>query len=165
MVAATLTMLCASGGVFGQQSCDESVPEWTPTDQFESLTADTVRDTRTGLIWMRCELGKTGKNCDGVPEYLSWDEAIEKSSQISAAGASAWRLPNIQELLSIAEDRCIFPALNTKVFPNAESGPVWTSWLSDDIANGAWFVHFGEGIPGVQFKGEKTAIRLVRDGS
>ena len=93
---------------------------------------------------------------------LGWDEATQMANNSKLGGFNDWRLPTIEELLSIAEDRCIDPSVNATIFPNSSSSQVWTSWIADELKGGAWFVHFLDGTPGLQYKGDSAAIRLVR---
>ena len=144
------------------QVCDESLPAWTPDDQFENHNDGTVTDTRTGLTWQTCELGKSGADCQGTSTQMGWDEATQVAKSSKVGGFDDWRLPTIEELLSIAEDRCINPSINASVFPNSSSSQVWTSWIADELKGGAWFVLFLDGTPGLQYKGDPAAIRLVR---
>ena len=145
-----------------EQICDESLPAWTPDDQFERHDDGTVTDTRTGLTWQTCELGKSGASCQGSSRQTGWDEATQMANNSQVGGFTDWRLPSIEELLSIAEDRCIDPSINANIFPNSSPSQVWTSWIADELKGGAWFVHFLDGTPGLQYKGDPAAIRLVR---
>lgn len=61
------------------------------------------RDPQTGLVWMRCRLGKTwtGEECSGEAESLNWWDAIRKAKQAKFGGYNDWRLPSAPELASL----------------------------------------------------------------
>lgn len=68
-----------------------------------------VKDTRTGLDWMRCSLGQDWSNkaqtCNGKVEEFTWEDAVAIATKLNAVGGYAnrtdWRLPTIRELQSI----------------------------------------------------------------
>lgn len=63
----------------------------------------TVTDKLTGLIWARCSYGQkwTASTCTGKPKEVSWHEAI--NLRFNLAGKNDWRLPSIQELLTLTK--------------------------------------------------------------
>lgn len=68
-----------------------------------------VKDSRTGLQWMRCSLGQDwnekSKTCNGNVENYSWQAALDIADKINRAGGYAgltdWRLPTLRELQSL----------------------------------------------------------------
>ncbi len=58
------------------------------------------KDLNTGLIWQRCSIGQTwnGNTCDGDAKIFRYVEDIPISEEDKANG---WRLPTIDELVSI----------------------------------------------------------------
>ena len=89
----------------------------------------TVTDLETGLMWSKCELGKSGERCEqGQSDgSVSWQQALDKARLSDLADYDDWRLPNIKELESIVESSCIEPPLNAHVFENASSKSLWSS--------------------------------------
>lgn len=63
------------------------------------------KDPRTGLIWMRCEVGQqwNGSNCIGERRDFSWRSAIESARASTFAGHSDWRVPTVSELVTLNE--------------------------------------------------------------
>jgi len=63
----------------------------------------TVTDTSSGLTWMRCSYGQEWDEvegeCNGTPEQLFWAGALNYAENLTYAGSSDWRLPNVHELL------------------------------------------------------------------
>ena len=67
----------------------------------------TVTDNATGLMWSQDDNG----------EYLYWKEALAYAEAATIAGYDDWRLPNIKELQSIADNSVTeIPAMDTSVF-------------------------------------------------
>jgi hypothetical protein len=98
----------------------------TPKSQFIIDDENgTVTDRKTGLMWPRCELGKTWekstKTCSGEVTRDGWREHLEGVEEYSLAGFDDWRLPNLHELMSIVETQCSSPALNAHLFPGRTS--------------------------------------------
>lgn len=111
----------------------------TPASQFMGSGNGIVVDNRTGLSWMRCSHGQvwSGGSCVGVPEYVSWAGALNAVQEVNSSGGFAgffdWRVPNRNELASIIEWRCRFPAVNDILFPETPSSYFWCSTPSDVI--------------------------------
>ncbi len=132
-------------------------------------------DKRTGLKWMRCNLGKTwdGSACSGNTKEYTWKEAKNACS-------SYGRLPNIWELetlvyCSSGKDRgrgksrflhdCKGkyqePTLNKKSFPNSNNW-TWSSTTDASTTSYAWYVTFGDGGDGWDNKSTHGSVRCVR---
>lgn len=67
----------------------------------------TVFDNATGLMWMQDDSGT----------QMYWEEALVYAENFEFAGYDDWRLPNIKELQSIADNTVTeIPAMDTSVF-------------------------------------------------
>ncbi|WP_300617342.1 DUF1566 domain-containing protein [Dokdonella sp.] len=141
------------------------------------LHADgTTTDTRTGLMWSRCAYGQKGRgetddyHCEGDPEPMPWEEALRRVRDLNAEGHLGygdWRLPNIKELQSLLERRCKMPSLDSRVFPDVNPEPVWSS-TSDtfmDQHQRAWGIQMEMGVMVTLEKGDAMRLRLVRGGA
>lgn len=78
-----------------------------------------VIDNARKLVWSRCLVGQTYNastaSCDGVAtEFASWQDALN-------AQKDGWRVPNIKELATIVEETQAIPAVNTSLFPFANT--------------------------------------------
>ncbi len=64
------------------------------------------RDPLTKLMWTRCPVGGTWKEseCDGYPKSMSWTQAMTYSQTANSGGYSGWRLPTIEEYMTLV--RC-----------------------------------------------------------
>lgn len=111
------------------QDCDSELPKTAPHLRYQMRDNGTVTDRITGLTWMRCPLGKQwngeSQACDGEGASFFWQAALKEVQAINENSAHAlhqfankkqWRLPNIKELISLAERSCRTPALNGKAF-------------------------------------------------
>ena len=106
---------------------DESAGSAVTIKKRETMSNNTVLDNNTGLVWMRYYTVKMGIFSDGrlpvsgyVYDAYQWVAACNAAS---VGGYTDWRLPNIFELLSIADfeasagypDGTAFPSHNTNV--------------------------------------------------
>jgi hypothetical protein len=101
-----------------------------------SINGDgTVSDMATGLTWQQADDG-TARN---------WEEALAYCENLTLAGFSDWRLPNVKELQSIVDYTRNNPALDTSVFTQTD----WKGWFwssTTHVGNdGSWgaYVCFG----------------------
>lgn len=78
-------------------------------------TADEVRDTKTGLIWKRCALGQTWQKNRGCVGEVELMRRVEVDEKVRSLGGK-WRLPTVDELLTLVDARCQNPVINTKIF-------------------------------------------------
>ena len=112
--------LAWAGASFAE--CLDGLIRETPDEQF-TLAPQWATHTKTQLMWARCSLGTqwdaAEANCLPPPNAkltYTWLEAIEAANQSRLGGFSDWRLPNKNELMSIADHACTGPAINERVF-------------------------------------------------
>lgn len=118
-----------------------------------------VLDLATGLMW---PADKDGGGCNGG-EKLRWSTVLTLFEDLTFAGFNDWRLPNIRELLSIADYSLRNPAIDQTFFTAYYSGEFYlssTTWLSD--TNYAWSVRFATGDIVSVSKGAACRVRSVR---
>ncbi|MEA3642941.1 MAG: DUF1566 domain-containing protein [Lamprobacter sp.] len=160
--ASIALLLITSTGQAGQ-TCRDSILSSTPDDRFDVNSDGTVSDTATGLMWKRCAEGQAGTDCTGSHTNYTWQKALEHAQQTSFANYDDWRLPNINELQSIIEQRCFFPAINLTVFPNTTTY-TWSASTYATYSRNAWHVDFKVGHVSPRSKKNSLAVRLVRGG-
>ena len=73
---------------------------------FATESDGTWRDPQTGLLWMRCFAGQvwSGSTCSGALMTMTWSNAMKYPEAFNAkgfAGKNDWRLPTIEELVTI----------------------------------------------------------------
>ena len=135
-------------------------------DSIYTIGDGMVTDSTTGLTWKRCSEGQTGDQCSGAAASLTWGQALTAGATSSFAGHDDWRLPNVQELMSLVETGCFNPAINKGVFPSTSSAPYWSSTTSTESPSDAWYVNFATAV-NTNYTDGKTnahAVRLVRGG-
>lgn len=171
--AACLPALLLAVVAQAQQACPAGLTATTPDSDFADAGAGMVRHSPTGLVWKRCAEGQSwdGATCTGTAAGYTWQQAFERVDAVNAAaagtqngGASDWRLPNINELRSIAELGCADPVINLSQFPNTGA---WDFWSGSPVAGDpdfAWSVSFSGGDDGWAKRSYATQVRLVRGG-
>jgi Protein of unknown function (DUF1566) len=140
------------------------LPLTTPTSDFIDNKDGTVTHKRTGLIWQRCSVGQTwtGSSCSSSANTYTYNQALALTSTF--AGHSDWRVPNENELLSIAEYGNYNPAINTTLFPTFSWEADWSASPDPYNSQIAWFVNFYNGYGNNDPKYLEFAVRLVRGG-
>ncbi|WP_437723773.1 DUF1566 domain-containing protein [Sorangium sp. So ce861] len=104
-------VLCVSGSRLAH-------PEMAPAD-------DWVLDRTTGLVWQR----------QAVPS-LPWSEALSHCEELDLAGHRDWRLPSVKELLSLLDDRRVFPVIDQELFLDETDTELWSSTPAQYSAEG-----------------------------
>ncbi len=139
--------------------CDSSKPETAQAGHFETNSADgTVFDTRTRLTWKICAAGQSYSEgrCRGKASLYSWDNAV----YAFAGRGDGWRLPDIDELNSIAEKGCRDPAVDMTIFPDAPASGFWSA--TSYAAETAMYVDFANSSSAAVYKKNNNHVRLVR---
>jgi hypothetical protein len=98
---------------------------------------DTVIDNCTGLQWQRFT---ADRDDDGNPDEFDWCAALDYCQNLSFAGHSDWRLPNVRELQSIVDYGRINPAADPLF--RAESTVYWSSTSATPSPSRAWCISF-----------------------
>lgn len=119
----------------------------------------TVTDRETGLMWQQDE------NCCSA-HWL----ALSGCENLTLAGHTDWRLPNIKELESIVADDRDHPAINKTFFPMTLTTQYnlfsfWSSTANASNTHYFWKVHFATGaLTNTSADEEGNAYRCVRGG-
>jgi hypothetical protein len=142
---------CVRGGQTGQSFTDNS--------------NGTVTDNKTGLTWQKCSAGQNNNaTCSGSATNYTWNNALGYCNNLSLAGQSDWRLPNIKELASLTDTSRCSPSINTNLFPNTIEDNYFSSTTYASIPDYAWPVIFTCGIVyyNVSFDGKNNFTNYVR---
>lgn len=140
--------------------CKANIAKTAPDSRYTVISGGSeVKDKQTGLIWQRCSLGQSwdGTTCSGTASAIKWSQAL---SQVQDLG-KGYRLPNIKELQSLAEDACINPLINETIFPNTN---LWYWSASPDVKRHgyAWGMDFQYGVVHYAGKSGSKHVRAVR---
>lgn len=152
-----------------EQVCNERIPPSAPDSNYADNGDGTITDRMTGLIWKQCPEGLSGDDCQsGQPLHFTWQEALQHAATAVFAGSDQWRVPNVKELASLVELRCMEPSINLRVFPNTAAYNFWSSTTYPNAGDGdlnAYGVRFVEGNTSHYDKRLDGLLRLVRDDS
>lgn len=142
-------------------ACEAGLAEVTPSSDFTAIEdGSIVRHVPTGLEWQRCARGQiwNGSACTGAASIHTWQATL------SIADASdGWRLPNVNEMRTIAERCRTAPAVNQQVFPNAPGAAFISGSPSAANPDQVWVVNFVSGNDNRINKSSGAHVRLVRD--
>jgi|GEM_PF-434895 len=128
-----------------------------------------VADQMTGLTWLR--------NPSATP--MNWTNAINYCEDLDGAdgrgGYNDWRLPNINELLSLIDVRYDYPAIGNSFgdgqwsennpFNGIQSDAYWSSTTYSGSSNKARIANFGEGVMSHDLKTLSRYVFAVRGQS
>lgn len=169
LIPALLLGLGLVSGAEAQQVCNASLAASKPDSQYRiSADGTEVSDLSTGLVWKRCVEGMQwdadNKQCSGTPTAMAWPAALMHVS----AQTGGWRLPNLNEALSLLESACKTPAHNIAVFPSPTTATqlyhLSTSTPHADSDGDRWVVDFQAGVDRQSTKRVATSlVRLVRE--
>jgi hypothetical protein len=134
-----------------------------------SVDGQEITDHETGLVWQRCAEGMRwdGSHCVGRAREFTFESALVHTQFEAGERGKAWRLPNLHELLSIADPLRATPAIDVANFPDTPAEKFWTSstFVSDhvDQSSEAMFVDFSQGGYLHHDRAMRHHVRLVRD--
>jgi hypothetical protein len=124
-----------------------------------------VLHDNTGLMWQGCMAGQSGNDCaTGGISYVTWETALDYCATLEWGGYSDWRFPSLSELLSIIDTGLSLPAMDVSIFPQPQSGYIWTSTPSENNPGEVWWVELAYGITASRSKTMSESVRCVRSG-
>jgi serine/threonine protein kinase len=185
-LSANQGMADAQKSLTNLQQRKTAISDWQTIDRYQ-VKGGLVKDTVTGLMWMRCSLGQEwdGSTCQGKAVEYKWNDAMKQPNNFSYAGFNDWRVPTIQELRSLVycgsgqpktwfsdvdpkDDGCkgdyAKPTIKSDVFLNTLSNWFWSSSPVAGNSSVAWIVNFDSGDDDWDIKGSYDYVRLVRSG-
>jgi hypothetical protein len=119
----------------------------------------TVTDRETGLLWEKCSMGQNNDaGCSGTATTAIWTDALSYCNGLTLAGRT-WRLPNINELKSIADRTISNPAIEATSFPATVANYYWSASTSVASTASAWLLGF---VDGGSAAGLKTGSHYAR---
>lgn len=130
----------------------------TPTVIQNRLTKNgdgTVTDNITGLIW------------EQKPNPISkvWEQALIYAENLSLAGKTDWRLPNIKELQSLNDYRIGGPSIDQFIFTGILTNTYWSSTSLPNLNTKAWYLSTEFGLTSYGDKTYENYFICVRGGT
>ncbi len=113
---------------------------------------DTVTDHKTGLVWQKADDGG----------YRDWADANQYCEDLVLGGNADWRLPRMDELLTIVDYSRTRPAIDPLFV--CRSYNYWSGSTYADGADGAWGIYFGNGVAYWNYKTYSYYVRCARGG-
>ena len=124
----------------------------------QKISGKVVYDHASGLMWQQ----------SGSDKYLTYDKAmayIERLNNDHFAGYSDWRLPTLEEAMSLMEPPEIYFDLSRELFfidQLFDKAQRWI-WTSDIYnASSAWMVSFYYGLCSNYYYNDNCYVRAVR---
>lgn len=112
----------------------------------------TVTDFKTGLMWQ--------KRTNLTPK--TWSKAIRYCEGLTLAGYEDWRVPRIEELVTLIDYSQIIPAIDP-IF-ESQLSPYSSSTTIVNAPDYAWYVYFYDGEVTILEKNRAEYTRCVRRG-
>lgn len=125
----------------------------------QSLTArfvdngnGTVTDQLSNLVWEK------------IPNTnaFTWEQALSYAENLTLAGASDWRVPNIKEIQSLNDFSNVSPSVNTSIFSSIGVKKYWSSTTLPNQTTRAWYWDTQFGITTYDLKTVPNYLICVR---
>ena len=123
-------------------------------DSRYKVNGEVVTDKLSSLMWQRSDDG----------QKKSWSEAKDYCASLKLLGHKDWRLPSIDELVSIVDKKKFAPAIDRKAF-ECKNAYYWSATEATDKGaklTDARGVMFKNGNHMRYFKDYKDYVRCVR---
>ena len=145
----------ANGPYYATPSWDQTLPVATRFIVLSNMGSAAVLDRETGLVWERSP--------DGTPR--NWQAAHTHCNLRTVGNRMGWRLPTLQELVSLVDPSAAFPPLPAgHPFTGVQFAFYWSATTLAANALSAWDMSFGDGGAGTFAKGSVDRVWCVRGG-
>jgi hypothetical protein len=146
-----LNVRCVRGGQFENFDNLKDLQ----TSGFERNTiAEIVTDTKNGLQWQ--------DNSEVKTITKTQKEAGTYCSNLSLSGYEDWRMPSIEELITVVDTNRAYPAINSMFTNTSGANFYWTSTIDENNSSSAWAFHFFDGSAYILDKNHSYYVRCVR---
>ncbi|MFC1669324.1 DUF1566 domain-containing protein [Spirochaetota bacterium] len=169
---------CDSVAVSGQDGNYTDIPKARrfsgPTQHGTYSDDHTTEDNVTKLVWKTCTEGMeyNGANCTGTAETMTWHDATDTCCALNSAnsgsgyaGRTDWRLPSINELITIVDYGKSEPAIDETYFPNTQGAGLGETpyWASSEFRNkkSSYVLYFNNGTVLYWNKSDSVYVRCV----
>ena len=114
------------------------------------MASAAVLDRETGLVW---------EKVPSTARFTNWMGASSHCLELTIGGRRGWRLPTIQDLLSLSDQTQTNPALPSGHPFTVESAIYWSATSNALNTNNAWLVFLSSGF--VDFFGKTSGPFLA----
>ncbi len=150
-----------TGQITGYATSDDASYASSAQPGYTDNGDGTTTDIRTGFMWAK---DGSGAGCNSGGTAL-WEVAGNFCQNLTFAGFTDWRMPNIRELMSITDYGAASTAkINGTYFPNTAAEAYWAATTYVPNTAYAWTVAFNDGLVGATSKAGSYYIRCVRGG-
>jgi Protein of unknown function (DUF1566) len=122
----------ANGPYYATPSWDQQLPASTRFIVLSNWSSVAVLDRETGLVWEQSPSTATS----------DWGSQSFHCINLNTGGRTGWRLPTIQELLSLVDRSQSNPALPSGHPFTVQSSFYWSATTNASNAANAWLVNF-----------------------
>lgn len=126
------------------------MPTTTADGRFTDNGDGTVSDKKTGLMWAK----------ESSEKNMVFSEAEQYCKNFNEGNHKDWRLPTVEELLSLVDYTKYDPAINP-IFKCASNWH-WTSTPYAESSGHQWVVYFGNGRAVWDGRSNFSSVRPVR---
>ncbi len=162
-----LFAFCLTMSWADEQYCNTQLTQTALTSRFDLSQPGVAIDKTMQLMWRRCAYQEqwqaSDSSCTGTAKHFSLPRSIEYSMPMIVDGYDDWRIPNVNELVSIIEYQCVSPMLNLSVFPLQDTA---VGLISGTPRSGSeyWIFNIDSGRLGANSSAEGLIhLLLVRD--
>ncbi len=89
------------------------------------------------------------------------DAYLQAVNQEAICGSDKWRLPRVNELLSLVHSGRRDLSIDVDYFPNTQPSHYWSTQSYAPVRDNAWYVYFSDGSPSNTIKSTPMFLRLV----
>jgi Protein of unknown function (DUF1566) len=115
------------------------------------VASGVVSDTNTSLAWQQAT----------EPGSYAWSDARSHCAGLRSNGGG-WRLPSMNELMTLVDLTRVDPAIDPSAFPDMVSDFFWSSSPAAAPPGTAWGVSFSKGSAGASLVANAYRVRCVR---
>ena len=105
-----------------------------------------------------------GYNSSDSATYCNTEAFVARVNAVGLCGATDWRVPDIEELLSIVDYSRHNPSIDADYFPKTKGSSYWSASPYASNKDYAWRIYFGDGYDDGRIGTYNFYVRLVRVG-
>jgi Protein of unknown function (DUF1566) len=127
------------------------------------VAMQTVKDTQTGLMWQQT-LDTTKYVAVSTCMGQTICDGQTYCANLTVGGLTGWRLPTVQELMTIVDETKYNPSLDTTAFPDTPYDDLFDtqSVYSTSFLGAWWGVQFNYGVSSARYSMTPGYVRCVQ---